>query len=118
VSPKPFEATRTIVDGVQMVTIHGELDLSNAPRVREILRQAAADTARPLVIDLSECEFVDSTGLATLLHGAKPAQDGESNVALVSPGGEVRRLLELTAIDRTIPVFETRDGAVRAVMAE
>ena len=66
---------------------------------------------------LTDCDFIDSTGLATLLHGAKPAQNGESSVALVSRGGEVRKLLELTAIDRTIPVFDTLDEAVVAVLA-
>jgi anti-sigma B factor antagonist len=69
------------------------------------------------VVDLTECSFIDSTGLATLLHGAKPAQNGESHAALVSPGGEVRKLLELTAIDRTLPVFETVEEAVAAVRA-
>jgi anti-sigma B factor antagonist len=118
VNAKPFAASRAIVNGVNVVTIQGELDLAAAPRVRELLSELASDTARPLVVDLSGCEFLDSTGLATLLHGAKPAQNGESNVALVSRGGEVRRLLELTAFDRTIPVFDTLDAAVEAVLAE
>jgi anti-sigma B factor antagonist len=82
------------------------------------LDEAARDRTRPLVVDLTGCGFVDSTGLATLLHGAKPAQNGESNVALVSAGGEVRRLLELTAIDRTIPVFDALDEAIEAVLAD
>jgi len=117
VSPKPFEVTRAIVQGVQVVAVQGELDLSTAPRVGELLEDAARDATRPLVVDLTRCKFVDSTGLAMLLHGAKPAQNGESNAALVSPGGEVRRLLELTAIDRTIPVFDTLAAAVEAVLA-
>ncbi len=40
---------------------------------------------------------------------------GAGRVALVSSPGEVRKLLELTAIDRTIPVFETLDEAIAAV---
>ena len=98
-----------------MVAVRGELDIATSPQVRELLSDAATDQARPLVIDLGECEFIDSTGLAALLHGAKPAQNGESHVAIVSPAGDVRRMLELTAIDRTIPVFETVDQAVAAV---
>jgi anti-sigma B factor antagonist len=115
---KPFEATEEVVRGAWVITIVGELDIATSPRVRELLSDAARDEDRPLVIDLTGCEFVDSTGLATLLHGAKPAQNGESNVALVCVGGEVRKLLELTAIDRTIPVYETLDSAIEAVLAE
>src|SRR5215203_5921561 len=114
---KPFEATEEVVRGTWEITLAGELDIATSPRVRELLSDAARDADRPLVIDLTRCDFVDSTGLATLLHGAKPAQNGESNVALVCVGGEVRKLLELTAIDRTIPVYESLDSAIEAVLA-
>jgi anti-sigma B factor antagonist len=114
---KPFEASEEVVRGTWVIRIAGELDIATSPKVRELLSDAARDQERPLVIDLTSCDFVDSTGLATLLHGAKPAQNGESNVALVCIGGEVRKLLELTAIDRTIPVYETLDSAIQAVLA-
>jgi anti-anti-sigma factor len=116
-SVERFEATEMTVKGVRLVAIGGELDISTSPRVRELLSNAAKDAQRPLVVDLTDCDFIDSTGLATLLHGAKPAQNGESNVAIVSAGGEVRKLLELTAIDRTIPVFRTVDEALAAVVS-
>jgi anti-sigma B factor antagonist len=115
---KPFEATEEVVRGAWVITIVGELDIATSARVRELLSDAARDEDRPLVIDLTACDFVDSTGLATLLHGAKPAQNGESNVALVCVGGEVRKLLELTAIDRTIPVYESLESAIEAVLTE
>src|SRR5436190_7937154 len=114
---KPFAASEEVLRGAWVITIAGELDIATSPKVRELLSDAARDDEKPLVIDLTGCDFVDSTGLATLLHGAKPAQNGESNVALVCVGGEVRKLLELTAIDRTIPVYETLDSAIEAVLA-
>ena len=114
---KQFEATEKIVTGVRIVEIRGELDIATSSRVRDLLSEAAADDDRPLVVDLRECPFIDSTGLATLLHGTKPAQNGESNVAIVSAGGEVRKLLELTAIDRTIPVFDAVEVAIAAVLS-
>ncbi len=116
-SVRRFETTAEIVGGVRVVAVRGELDIATSPQVRDLLSDAATDQVRPLVIDLGECEFIDSTGLAALLHGAKPAQNGQSHVAIVSPPGNVRRMLELTAIDRTIPVFETVDQAVAAVLA-
>src|SRR4051794_36178972 len=109
-----FEATERIDTGVRVVVIRGELDIATSPQVRELLSNAASDGDRPIVVDLTDCRFIDSTGLATLLHGTKPAQNGESNVAIVSNGGEVRKLLELTAIDRTIPVFDAVNEAITA----
>jgi anti-sigma B factor antagonist len=112
-----FEANAEIVNGVRVVVVCGELDIATSPEVRELLADATTDKAQPLVIDLTRCDFIDSTGLAALLHGAKPAQNGESRVAIVSPGGDVRRMLELTAIDKSIPVFGALEQAVAAVVA-
>jgi len=116
-SVQRFETTAEIVGEARVVTVRGELDIATSPQVRDLLSHVATDRARPLVIDLAECEFIDSTGLAALLHGAKPAQNGQSHVAIVSAEGDVRRMLELTAIDKTIPVFETLDQALTAVLA-
>jgi len=117
VSVQRFEVTADLTNGVRVVVVRGELDIATTPRLRELLADAAMDDARGLVIDLASCEFVDSTGLAALLHGAKPAQNGESRVAIVCPEGDVRRMLELTAIDRSIPVFGSLEPAVTAVLA-
>ena len=104
-------------DGVRVVVIRGELDLDTSAQIGAPLAGAAEDRARPLVIDLTGCEFIDSTGLAALLHGAKPIQDDGSKVALVCPDNLVRQLLNLSAIDQTLPVFDSREEAIAAVVA-
>jgi anti-sigma B factor antagonist len=109
-----FEISQDTRDGVNVVTIRGELVLDTAPGIRDPLEEAARDGERPLVVDLSECTFMDSIGLAMLLHAAKPLQAGDSHVALVA-SGEVRRLLRLTAIDQTLPAYDSFDEAVAAV---
>jgi anti-sigma B factor antagonist len=111
-----FQITEDARDGVNVVAIQGELVLDTAPGIRQPLERAALDSEHPLVVDLTECVFMDSIGLAMLLHGAKPLQDGGSNVALVA-NGEVRRLLRLTAIDQTLPAYDTFEQAVDAVQS-
>jgi anti-sigma B factor antagonist len=113
---QPFEATAEIFNGVRVVAVRGELDIATSPHVRDLLADAAADKAHPVVIDLAHCDFIDSTGLAELLHGAKPTQNGESRVVIVSLEGDVRRMLELTAVDQSIPVFANLEQAVAAVL--
>ncbi len=110
-----FQATERVLSGVRIVAIDGELDIAASPEVRRLLDEDTEGVERRLVIDLTRCRFIDSTGLATLLHGAKQPRNGESHVALVSTGGEVRKLLALTAIDRTIPVYTSVDEAIEAV---
>ncbi len=98
-----------------VVSVRGELDIATSPDLRDLLAESGGEVDSPIVIDLTDCEFIDSTGLATLLHGAGRERAGAGRVALVSSPGEVRKLLELTAIDRTIPVFEALDEAIAGV---
>jgi anti-sigma B factor antagonist len=114
-SPK-LELEEEVSDGLRVVVVHGVLELATASGLEEPLSRAAGDADRALVVDLSDCRFVDSVGLATLLQGAKPLQNGEANVAFVAPDGPVRKLLTLTAVDRTIPVFATVAEARAAVL--
>jgi anti-anti-sigma factor len=117
-SEQRFELTDKTADGIRVIAVYGELDMVSSPRMREALRDAASGATRPLVVDLTDCRFIDSTGLATLLRGVRAASGRRSRAALVSPGGEVRRLLALTAIDQTVPVFASIDDAKRAMLVE
>ena len=111
-----LEIEEEITGDVRVVSLRGTLDIETAPILDEILAGGAADPQRALIVELLECDFIDSVGLAALLQGAKPLQNGESNVAFVATEGPVRKLLALTAVDRTIPVYETRREALEAAL--
>ena len=99
-------------DGVLTLAVEGELDLATAPQVREPLEAAIDDGTSRIVVDLRTCGFIDSTGLGVLLHAAKRADEAGGGMALISTDAQIGRLLELTMIDRTIPVYETREQAL------
>jgi anti-sigma B factor antagonist len=111
-----LEVEEEVTDAVRVVSLRGVLDIETAPALEKTLAGSASDPDRPLVVDLLDCEFIDSVGLAALLRGAKPLQNGEANVVFVATEGPVRKLLTLTAVDRTIPVFATRAEALAAVV--
>jgi anti-sigma B factor antagonist len=110
-----FDIVDQIDDGIRVVAINGELDLSRADLAREPLERAAADDL-PLAIDLSGCEFIDSTGLATIVHATRPLRDGGRKVLVVCPEGEVRQLLRLSAIDISFEVVDSREAARSALL--
>lgn len=97
-------------DDIFTLRIEGELDLSTAVKVRAPLEAAITEGAKKVVIDMLGCTFIDSTGLGVLLHSAKRLE-GEGGMAIVCVDEQIRRLLGLTMIDRTIPVFSTTEEA-------
>jgi anti-sigma B factor antagonist len=100
--------------GAMTLAIEGELDLATAPQVREPLEAAIEAGTKQIVIDMLGCGFIDSTGLGVLLHAAKRLEEDGGAMALVCVDDQIKRLLELTMIDRTIPVFATREEALAA----
>jgi len=122
VSPAPFEATADKLDGVHVISVRGELDLSTAPELEPPLEEAIATGDATVLIDLSECEFIDSTGIALIVRAWQrldSSADGEGSgkVVICSNNDQVRRVLEITGLELSIPIHETRDAALAALRA-
>lgn len=98
-----------------VVKLAGELDLYNAPQVREALSQACGDSAERVIVDLSEVEFIDSTALGALIE-ARTRLDNRRAFLLAAPGLETRRALEVSGLDKHFNVHESLDDALSAAL--
>lgn len=107
--PETFSISRSTRGASEVVTLEGELDMANAATVAETL-DALADGERPVIVDLSDLTFIDSSGIHAILR-PRPQQGA---VLLVCPPGNIQRVLSVTKIDRVLPVYETLDEAVAA----
>ena len=115
---RPFEIHNDVRPDVRVITVRGELDLESSSEAKSFLEEAASDRGRALVIDLTDCDFIDSTGLSTIVGGTRPLQNGQSNVAVASPAAsEARRILDLAGISLTLPTFDTVDEAIAAAVS-
>jgi anti-anti-sigma factor len=119
VTPAPFEAsTAELDDGVRIVAVRGELDLSTATELEGPLDAAVDAGDASLLIDLTECEFIDSTGIALIVRAwQRLGDDGGGRVVICSPHDQVRRVLEITGLELSIPIHETREAALAALRA-
>jgi anti-sigma B factor antagonist len=102
-----FSMSRRSLAGCELLTLEGELDLAASPEVTDAV-DTLADPSRPLVIDLTGLHFIDSSGIHALVHPPGP----QGTVVFVCPPGNIRRVLEMTRIDRVIRVFDTLEGAL------
>ncbi len=106
--------------GVCSFTLNGELDHATAPELRGPLEAALEAGTRAVLIDLSECSFIDSTGLSVIVHAHSRFVDANGNgddgqLEICCPDAQVRRLLEITGIDRALGLHQTRDEALAAL---
>jgi anti-sigma B factor antagonist len=101
-----------VASGVPVVTAPEEIDITNAPRLRSALLEAAAHGHGTLVVDMTGTQFCDSSGLHTLLAAHKRAQAEGGELLLVIPAAPVLRIFAITGIDRMIPNFTSLDQAL------
>jgi len=103
---QPFSVIVTTDRGRATVALRGELDLSGVDRARQAIEEAESGGAPLLVLDLSELDFIDSTGLEVMLRAARRAHDEGRRLIVRRPSRYVRRLLEMTAIDQSLDIVE------------
>ena len=103
-------------DGAVVVHLTGELDLYNAPAVRETLLSLADEEPDRLVVDLADVEFIDSTALGVLIE-ARTKLSNRRAFLLASPGLETHRALQVSGLDKHLAVHDSVDSALGAPVA-
>ena len=98
-----------------VITVAGEIHVSTAPRFSEQLNAAIQDDAPAVVLDLSDVDFIDSTGLSVLLNGLRRVTRQHGRMALVATNPTVLRLFEITRLDSTFDIRTSRAEALEAV---
>jgi anti-sigma B factor antagonist len=99
-------------DGATVVAVSGELDLASAPRLRDVAVGRLMGGDKALVLDLTGVEFLDSTGLGTLVAVLKRARSLDADLALVIASERVRKVFELTALTDAFRIHDDLDAAV------
>ena len=94
-----------------VVSLGGEVDLYTAPELKQELHRLVGEGATRIVIDMSETTFIDSTTLGVLLSVVKRVRPEGGAVVLVCPDRNVKRIFEITLLDRVFAIVDTRDEA-------
>jgi anti-sigma B factor antagonist len=98
----------TYVDADHTVlAVAGELDVYTAPALRTEIGDRLASGQNRLVIDLTDVEFVDSTGLGILVAGLTASRDAGGDLALVCSRPSLLKLLKITGLDEVFAVHPT-----------
>ncbi len=90
-------------DGSLVIAFAGELDLANADTAENALESSLANGA-PVIVDMRELEFIDSTGIALLVSTLSRNEDGTRVSFIPSDFPAVTRVLELTGLAERLPL--------------
>ena len=96
---------------VVVIAVHGQADLHTAPELRDAMTAALDGGASGLVVDLSEATFIDSMTLGVLLGAVKRLRPSGGKVTIVCIDPHIRRIFEITLLDRVFSLHTSRDEA-------
>ena len=110
-----FEVDDAGLGDVPGVALHGEVDLSVAETLEAALEDSIRESVGAFIIDLSDLDFIDSTGLHVLVRARGLLSREDRALAVVCPHGPVRRVLELSGVSDLFVLLESRQEAAAAL---
>jgi anti-sigma B factor antagonist len=99
-------------DQTQLFGLGGTLDIATSPTLRAALLEAADRANHEIVVDLTQLEFLDSTGLGALIGAHKRAAEHGGSVRLVAHEGQILRLLRITGLLDVFSVYPSVEAAL------
>jgi anti-sigma B factor antagonist len=98
-----------------IVVLPTEIDVTNSEEVLHKLSAALAPGVTLLIADLTSTAFCDTSGVRALVSAQERATAADARLRVaVSPGGSVRRVLELTGLIRLLTVYPSVHEAMSA----
>ena len=91
--------------------LRGSLDLATAPTVRAALNDATDNDSHHIIVDLTQLEFLDSTGLGVLIGAHRRAAEHGGSLRLIVHDGPIARLLHITGLIGVFAVYHSLEDA-------
>jgi anti-anti-sigma factor len=109
----PAEIVLDRRDGYVVGRLSGEVDMSNATYVREQLVVSMPNDALALVLDLTQCRYLDSAAIEVLFELSRRLRRRRQELRLVlPPESPLKRVMELTEVHTAAPIFESLEAAL------
>jgi anti-sigma B factor antagonist len=97
-----------------VLRLTGEVDLYTAPMLRERIRELAAGGAVHLIADLSQVDFLDSTGLGVLVGSLRRLREDGGSLALVITTPRILRIFQITGLTKALAAWPSVTDAITA----
>ena len=101
-------------DDVLILALNGEIDMRVSPGLLEQTEPLVRDGPDRVLIDLAGVDFMDSSGVGTLVHLFRMLKTRKGRFILVAPTQRVRSLFQITRLDKLFTICDTIDEALTA----
>ncbi|HEX6299808.1 MAG TPA: STAS domain-containing protein [Acidimicrobiia bacterium] len=95
--------------GWQCIAVSGEIDLATVSELESAIDSVFSSNSHPLVVDLTDSSFMDSTGLKALVMANRKFDEQGRPFAIAVSGGPVSRLIDLSGVETSMRIVANTD---------
>lgn len=103
--------------GLPVIELGGELDAYTCSRLRDTMIEVISAGRSVVVVSMLKVEYIDSSGLGTLVGGLKRASEHNGKIAIVCTNPQIRKVFEITGLFRVFPLYDTEEEAIRDIQS-
>jgi anti-sigma B factor antagonist len=94
-----------------VIAVAGDIDIATVETLQQAVERALVSGAADVWLDLSDVDFMDSTGLRVVLGARTALRRRKKRLAVICPPGPVHRVLEIAGLDDRLTVYPDRAAA-------
>ena len=99
---------------VVILDISGEIDLYNAPEIKDIVNKLIEQKKYNVVINLKEVTYIDSSGIGALISSLSNLKKYHGGLKIINVFASVKKVFELTKLTSFFEIYDSEDEAVKA----
>ena len=108
-----------LMDDIRIVRIQEKkLTSEEAPEMKTQFLKLLTEEGEELVINLKEVEYMDSTGLGSLLFGIRQAERYDKDLVLCEVSSRIQSLIKIAHLENVLEIFETEKEAIKALQED
>ena len=110
-----MQITERTEETIPVVLITGDIDLESSPKLREFLKPLSSKKTPLLLLDFSGVNYIDSSGLATLIEYFQAVQGFKGKLALASLSPRVKNVFEIVRLEQIFSLHPDIPSALAAL---
>ncbi|HMA99628.1 MAG TPA: STAS domain-containing protein [Spirochaetota bacterium] len=107
-----MEISNREVDNITILDISGEIDLYNAPDVKDTIRQHIEKGNTRIIINLKNVNYIDSSGIGALISSLSNLKKVGGGLKIIHVYDAVRKVFELTKLTSFFDIYDNQDAAI------
>lgn len=107
-----MEIVKREKNGVSILDINGEIDLYNAPEIKEVINGLISDQKTNVIINLEKVSYIDSSGIGALISSLSNLKKYQGGLKIINVYASVRKVFELTKLTSFFEIYDSEDEAL------